>query len=57
MNALLDVKIYTAPLTRALKGFFLRRSVDVNPLPWFSRAGQEKIPSPFLQRSEEHVGV
>ena len=31
--------------------------MDVNPLPRLLRAGQEKIPSPFLERSEEHVGV
>ena len=32
--------------------------VDVNqPLRWFSRVGQEKILSPFLEHSEEHVGV
>ena len=32
--------------------------LDVNqPLPWFSRFGQEKILSPFLEHSEEHVGL
>ena len=32
--------------------------VDVNqPLPWFSRVGREKILSPFLEHSEEHVGL
>ena len=32
--------------------------VDVNqPLPWFSCFGQEKILSPFLERSDEDVGV
>ena len=33
-------------------------SVDINqPLPWFSRVGYEKILSPFLEHSEENVGV
>ena len=50
------------PLTRALKGFFSSVQtcglVDVNqPLPWFSRFGQEKILSLFLEHSEEHAGV
>ena len=32
--------------------------VDVNqPLPWFFTLGLEKIPSPFLEHSEEYVGV
>ena len=32
--------------------------MDVNqPLPWFSRVGQEKILYPFLEHSEENVGV
>ena len=32
--------------------------VDVNqPLPWFFMLGLEKIPSPFLEHSEEYVGV
>ena len=32
--------------------------VDVKqPLPWFSRVGREKILSPFLEHSEEHVGL
>ena len=32
--------------------------VDVNqPLPWFSRLGQEKILPLFLEHSEENVGV
>ena len=32
--------------------------LDVNqPLPWFSRVGQEMILSPFLEHSEENVGV
>ena len=49
-------------LTRALKGFFSSVQTcgvaDVNqPLPWFSRFGQEKILSPFLEHSEENGGV
>ena len=32
--------------------------VDVNqPLPWFFMLGLEKIPSPFLEHSEEYVCV
>ena len=32
--------------------------VDINQvLPWFSRTGQDKILSPFLEHSEEHVGI
>ena len=32
--------------------------VDVNqPLPWFFTLGLERIPSPFLEHSEEYVGV
>ena len=32
--------------------------VDANqPLLWFSRVGQEKILSPFLESSKENVGV
>ena len=47
-------------LTRALKGFYSSVQtyglVDVDqPLPWFSRVGQEKILSLFLKHSEEHA--
>ena len=32
--------------------------VDDNQLlPWFSRVGQERILSPFLEHLEEHVGI
>ena len=50
------------PLTRALKGFYLRFKppfwwASINRYPGFSRAGLEKIFSPVLEHSEEFVGV
>ena len=48
------------PLTRALKGSFLRfggRQSTVTIIDGFSRVGLEQILSPFLEHSEEHVGV
>ena len=50
------------PLTRALKRFFLRFkaafwSTAINRYHGFSRVGLEKILSPFLEHSEEYVGV
>ena len=50
------------PLTRARKGFFLwfKPAVwwtSVNRYHGFSRVGREKILSPFLEHSEEHVGL
>ena len=50
------------PLTRALKGFFLRFKpvfwwTSINRNHGFSRFGLEKILSPFLEHSEEYVGV
>ena len=50
------------PLTRALKGFFLRFKpafwwTSINRYHGFSRVGLEKILSPFLGHSEEYVGV
>ena len=49
-------------LTRALKGFFLRFKpafwwTSINRYHGFSRVGLEKILSPFLEHSEEYVGV
>ena len=47
--------------TRPQKVFSLVQTctlVDVNQLlPWFSHVGQDKIHSPFLEHSEEHVGI
>ena len=50
------------PLTRALKGFFLRFKpafwwTSINRYHGFSLVGLEKILSPFLEHSEEYVGV
>ena len=50
------------PLKRALKGFFLRFKpvfwwTSINRYHGFSRFGLEKILSPFLELSEEYVGV
>ena len=50
------------PLTRTLKGFFLRFKpafwcTSINRYHGFSRVGLEKILSPFLEHSEEYVGV
>ena len=49
-------------LTRALKGFFLRFKpafwwTPINRYHGFSRVGLKKILSPFLEHSEEYVGV
>ena len=56
------IRLQRLPLTRALKGFFLRVQtcvlVDVNqPLPWFFTRCPEQILSPFLEHSEEHARV
>ena len=57
------VYLQRLPLTRPLKGFFLRFKP---PVWWTSNnryhgfhalAGREKILSPFLEHSEEHVGL
>ena len=50
------------PLTSALKGFLLRFKpafwwTSINRYHGFSRVGLEKILSPFLEHSEEYVGV
>ena len=50
------------PLTRALKGFFLRLKpafwwTSINRYHGFSRFGREKILSPFREHSKEYVGV
>ena len=61
------IRVYYAslqrlPLTRALKGFFLRFKptfwwTSINRYHDFSRVGLEKILSPFLEHLEEYVGV
>ena len=63
----IGIRVYYAslqrlPLTRALKGFFLRFKpafwwTSINRYHGFSRVGLEKILSPFLDHSEEYVGV
>ena len=62
---LLETEIHTLQrlsLTRALKGFFRPLQTclleNVNQLlPWFSHVGLKNTLSPFLEHSEEHVGV
>ena len=51
--------LFTAVTTNARpQRFFSSVSSDDNqPLPWFSRVGPEKILCPFLEHSEEHVGL
>ena len=50
------------PLTRAPKGFFIQFKpafwwTSINRYHSFSRVGLEKILSPFIENSEEYVGV